>query len=165
MKASIVFFMALLCQPAVASVQDEEKNRPVTKVINLLKDMISQMEKEAEEDEEVYETMGCWCVTNDKAKTKSIADSESAISDLTAAIEGFTANSAKLNTEIANLQKEIAKNSEALDAATAMREKELAEFNAEEKETLVTISSLKSAVIALSKHHEASLLQTDSVTS
>merc|ERR1719218_81802 len=160
MKA--VFLMALFCQTAVASVQDDAKNRPVTKVINLLKDMISQMEKEAEEDEEVYETMGCWCVTNDKAKTKSIADSEQAISDLTSAIEGFTASSARLNTEIANLDKEVAKNSEALDSATAMRKKELAEFNAEEKESLQTISSLKSAVIALSKHHEAALLQQES---
>merc|ERR1740138_527987 len=120
------------------------------------------MEKEGEEDEEVYETMGCWCETNDKAKTKSIADAEQAISDLTAAIEGFTASSARLNTEIANLEKEVAKNSQALDTATALRTKELAEFNAEEKESLQTISSLKSAVIALSKHHEAALLQTES---
>jgi len=160
-----IFLLALFVSPCTALVQDDSKNRPVSKVITLLKDMIEQLEKEAEEDEEVYETMGCWCVTNDKAKTKSIADSESAISDLTAAIEGFTANSAKLNTEIANLQKEIAKNSEALDSATAMREKELAEFNAEEKETLVTISSLKSAVIALSKHHDAAMLQTESSSS
>merc|ERR1719236_327525 len=121
--------------------------------------MISQLEKEAEEDEEVYETMGCWCETNDKAKTKSIADAEQAISDLTAAIEGFTASSARLNTEIANLEKEVAKNSQALDTATALRTKQLAEFNEEEKDMLGSISSLKAAVIALSKHHEASLLQ------
>merc|ERR1719388_330539 len=124
--------------------------------------MISQLEKEAEEDEEVYEAMGCWCETNDKAKTKSIADAEQAISDLTAAIEELTASSARLNTEIANLEKEVAKNSQALDTATALRTKELAEFNAEEKESLQTISSLKSAVIALSKHHEAAMLQTES---
>merc|ERR1719487_1948905 len=109
--------------------------------------------------------MGCWCETNDKAKTKSIADSEASISDLTAAIEGFTASSARLNTEIANLEKEVAKNSEALDSATALRTKELAEFNAEEKETLVTITSLKNAVVALSKHHDAAMLQTESSSS
>jgi hypothetical protein len=160
-----ILFLALFASPCAALVQDDSKNRPVSKVITLLKDMISQLEKEAEEDEEVYETMGCWCTTNDKAKTKSIADSESAISDLTSAIEGFTASSARLNTEIANLEKEIAKNSEALDTATAMRKKELAEFNAEEKESLQTISSLKSAVIALSKHHEAAMLQTESTSS
>merc|ERR1719378_1884334 len=84
------------------------------------------------------------------------------ISDLTATIEELTASSARLNTEIANLEKEVAKNSAALDTATALRTKELAEFNAEEKESLQTISSLKSAVIALSKHHEASLLQQES---
>jgi hypothetical protein len=67
-----------------------------------------------------------------------------------------------LNTEVANLEKEVAKNSGALDTATALRKKELAEFNAEEKESLQTISSLKSAVIALSKHHEAALLQEES---
>jgi len=162
MPAAILLLLACVTQPSVASVQDDAKNRPVSKVITLLKDMVAQLEKEAEEDEEVYETMGCWCTTNDKAKTKSIADAEQAISDLTAAIEEFTASSARLNTEIANLEKEVAKNSQALDTATALRTKELAEFNAEEKESLQTISSLKSAIIALSKHHEAALLQSES---
>jgi len=158
----IIVLLALFASPSCALVQDDSKNRPVSKVITLLKDMVAQLEKEAEEDEEVYETMGCWCETNDKAKTKSIADAEQAISDLTAAIEELTASSARLNTEIANLEKEVAKNSQALDTATALRTKELAEFNAEEKESLQTISSLKSAVIALSKHHEAALLQQES---
>merc|ERR1719316_1032204 len=146
---------------STALVQEDAKNRPVSKVITLLKEMISELEQEGEEDEEVYETMGCWCETNDKIKTKSIADAEQKISDLTAAIESFTGSSARLNVEISNLEKEIAKNSAALDQATALRKKELAEFNAEEKEMLQTISSLKSAVIALSKHHEA-FIQTDS---
>merc|ERR1719231_236614 len=156
------FLLALLLTgSAVANVED--KNRPVSKVITLLKDMVGQLEKEAEEDEEVYETMGCWCETNDKAKTKSIADAEQAISDLTAAIEELTASSARLNTEIANLEKEVAKNSQALDTATALRTKELAEFNAEEKESLQTISSLKSAVITLSKHN-AAMIQVETST-
>jgi len=155
MQVSLALILALIAQPALAI--DEAKNRPVTKVINLLKDMITQMEKEAEEDEETYEAMGCWCTTNDKAKTKSIADAEQSISDLTVAIEGFTAKSANLNTEIANLESEVAKNTEALDSATAMRKKELAEFNAEEKDTIQTVASLKSAIVALSKHHEAFL--------
>merc|ERR1719262_1241493 len=124
----------LVACPAWAAVQDEAKNRPVSKVITLLKDMLAQLEKEGEEDAEVYEQMGCWCETNDREKTKSIADAEARINALTAAIEEFTANSARLNTEIANLEQEVAKNSDALDKATAMRKKELAEFNAEEKE-------------------------------
>merc|ERR1719248_126248 len=138
----------------------QEKDRPVSKVITLLKDMVAQLEKEAEEDEDVYEAMTCWCGTNEKEKTKAIADGQAKIGSLTTTIEDLTANSARLNTEIPNLEKEISKNQDALDKATALRKKELAEFNAAEKESLQTISATKSAVIALSKHHE-SLLQTD----
>jgi len=137
----------------------DSKNRPVTKVITLLKDMMEQLEKEAEEDEEIYEKMACWCETNDKEKTKAIADAEARIEDLTSEIESLTAASARLNAEIVNLEKEIAKNQAALDKATAIRTKELAEFNAEEKDMLQSITALKSAITVLSKHHGGALLQ------
>merc|ERR1719507_300936 len=135
------------------------KNRPVSKVITLLKDMLKQLEKEAAEDEEIYDKMACWCETNDKEKTKSIADAEAKIEDLTTKIEEYTAASARLNTEIKNLESEVAKNQEALDKATAIREKQLAEFNEEEKDLLESISALKAAVTVLSKHQGGAFLQ------
>merc|ERR1719390_167693 len=140
----------------------EAKNRPVSKVITLLKDMLKQLEKEAEEDEEIYDKMACWCETNDKEKTKSIADAEARIEDLTTMIEELTAGSARLNTEIKNLEGEVAKNQEALDKATAIREKQLAEFNAEEKDAIEAIGALKAAITVLSKHHP-SALQTEAL--
>ena len=91
--------------------------------------------------------------TNDKEKTQAIADAEALITELTSAIEEGTANSARLNTEIKNLEAEIAKNQEALDKATALRQKELAEFNAEEKDMLQSIGALKSAITVLGKHN------------
>merc|ERR1719350_452638 len=139
--------------------EDAAKNRPVSKVITLLKDMLKQLEKEAEEDEEIYDKMACWCETNDKEKTKSIAEAEARIETLTTKIEELTAVSARLNTEIKNLEKEVAQDQEALAQATALREKQLAEFNAEEKDMLEAISALKAAVTVLSKHHGGALLQ------
>merc|ERR1719272_481265 len=104
--------------------------------------------------------MVCWCNTNDKEKTKSIKEAEDRIAALTTSIEEGTASSARLNTEIANLQKEVAANQHALDQAQAMRTKELAEFVAEEKDVLQSISALKSAITVLSKHNGgAALLQ------
>merc|ERR1719188_2614079 len=135
------------------------KNRPVSKVITLLKDMLKQLEKEQEDDEEIYDKMACWCETNDKEKTKSIKEAEIRIEDLTTKIEELTATSARLNTEIKNHEKEVAKNQEALDQATALREKQLAEFNAEEKDLLESISALKSAITVLSKHHGGAMIQ------
>merc|ERR1719181_2558522 len=81
------------------------KNRPVTKVINLLKDMQAQLEKEGKEDEEVYDKMVCWCESGDKEKTKAIADAEQHLADLTASIEELTATSARLVTEVGALKK------------------------------------------------------------
>merc|ERR1719327_1286094 len=161
--------LSLLCLVMATSVSsravvEDAKNRPVSKVVTLLKDMIAQLEKEAEEDEEVYEAIGCWCETNDKEKTKAIADGEQRIADLTAAIEEYTATSARLNTETANLEKEVAKNSGALDTATALRTKQLAEFNSEEKDMLASISALKSAVVVLGKQNAASAMLQDSNT-
>jgi chromosome segregation ATPase len=164
-RASLNFLMIALClllavgatrtHAAAGNDASNEKNRPVTKVINLLKDMQAQLEKEAEEDQEVYEKVACWCETNDKEKTAAIEEAEARITDLTSTIEELTATSARLNTEIKNLEMEIAKNQEALDKATAMRQKELAEFNEEEKDMLQSIGALKSAVVVLSKHHES----------
>jgi len=144
---------ALRLDTSFATDANVEKN-PVTKVVNLIKDMQEQLQKEAEEDEEVYEKLACWCETNDKEKTAAIEEAESRITALTSAIEEGTATSSRLNTEIKNLEAEIAKNQEALDKATAMRQEELAEFNAEEKDVLQSIGALKSAIIVLSKHHE-----------
>jgi len=160
MQAFAVLILTLLAAPAVANVQAEAKNRPVSKVITLLNDMGKQLETEAKEDEETFEAMMCWCETNDKGKTKAIADGEQTIGELEAAIQSYTALSSKLNTEIENLNKEVAANNDALEKALATRKKEMAEFNAEEKSSLATISSLKGAVQALSKHHD-SFLQTE----
>merc|ERR1719235_1507293 len=125
----------------------------------MMKDMLEQLEKEGKEDDEVYEQMGCWCESNDREKTKAISDGESRIQALETSIKELTASSSKLNEEIATLNTEVAKNEEALDSATALRRKQLAEFNVEEKDMLASITSMKGAVSALSKHHEPSFLQ------
>merc|ERR1719281_979295 len=160
----VLFVLLGLTALASASKDQDEKNRPVSKVVTLLKDMIAQLEKEAEEDEEVYEAMGCWGETNDKEKTKAISDAEQHIADLTALIEELTGTSAELNTQIEHLDKEVARNQRGLDQATALRAKQLAEFNGEEKDMLQSISALKSAVITLGKQNAASAMLQDSNT-
>jgi len=137
----------------------EAQGSPVAKVVALIKDMLKDLKKEAANDEDVYNKMACWCDTNDKEKTKSVAEAEERIEQLTTKIEEGTANSARLNTEIKNLEKEIAANTDALDKATALRRQQLAEFTAEEKDLLQSISSLKSAITVLSKHNGGSLVQ------
>uniref|UniRef100_A0A7S1MSX9 Uncharacterized protein n=1 Tax=Alexandrium catenella TaxID=2925 RepID=A0A7S1MSX9_ALECA len=135
------------------SAQDPAKVYPVTRVVELLKDMKKNLEQQADTDEEVYEKLACWCTTNDKAKAKGISDAEARLSDLSATIEKTTALSATLTVEIKGLQEEVARNEKSLQVATALREKQRAEFIGEEKEMIQSIQALGSAVVVLSKHH------------
>jgi len=159
---AVMLLLLLIASACVSPVSADNKNRPVSKVITLLKDMVTQLQKESEEDEDVYEAMGCWCETNDKEKTKSITDAQAHIQDLTSAIEGYAGKSAQLNTEVGHLSKEVAKNGQAMDQATALRTKQLAEFNEEEKGMLQSISALKSAVVVMSKQNAAEAMLQDS---
>merc|ERR1719343_545376 len=91
MLVAPIFGVTIDLRSATSESLGNAKNRPVTKVITLLKDMLKQLEKEAAEDEEIYEKMACWCESNDKEKTKAIAEAETRIAELTTKIEGFTA--------------------------------------------------------------------------
>merc|ERR1719389_7020 len=123
--------------------------------------MTAQLQKEADEDAEAYEAMACWCETGDKQKAKEIADGTQKSTDLGAAIEELTAKGAQLRTDIETLEASVAEQTAALTQATAIRDKEKAEFVQDEKDMLVSITSLKGAVITLSKAH--SEIQTNSV--
>jgi chromosome segregation ATPase len=155
MKAATLVLLCLALLGAAMARQEPapQKNRPVAKVLNLLKDMQTALAKEAEEDEKVYEQLDCWCKTNDKEKSASIAEAEKRIAELTTFVEQAAALISQLETEISNLEKEIASNREALAQALAIREKERAEFAAASKELAQAISALKSATVVLSKHH------------
>merc|ERR1719487_1152277 len=56
------------------------------------------------------------------------------------------------------MKREIAEKKESLAKATGIREKEHAEFNAGEKESMQAVTMLKNAIVILGKHH-AGLLQ------
>merc|ERR1719324_1441166 len=123
--------------------------------------MTAQLQKEAEEDAEAYESMACWCETGDKQKAKAIADGKQTSSELGATIEELTSKSLQLKSDIETLEASVEEATGALNTATAIRDKEKAEFVAEEKEMIQSITSLKGAVITLSKTHgeSASMLQ------
>jgi len=143
----------MLVYSAAALLADADKEHPVSKVVNMLKKMQETMMEEAAKDQEVYEKMDCWCKTNDKETNAAVEAAQRAISELTAKIEENAALAARLETEIEELESEIKSAEEAIATATALREKEHAEFSAEEKEMVETIAALTDAIAVLSKHN------------
>merc|ERR1719421_1635353 len=113
--------------------------------------MAAELDKEAKQDQELYDKLACWCETNDKDKTKAISDANDAIASLTASIEKNTALASTRETEIAALTDEVASLTKALGEAKALREKQNDEFNMTEKDLIQSIHSLKNAVMQLGK--------------
>jgi len=134
----------------------EWKEAPVTKVVQMLKDMTAELENEAKKDQELYDKLACWCETGEKEKTKAIENANQMIKELTATIDSNTAKRKQLETDIKNLKAETAANTAGLEEATAIREKELAEFNQNEKDTISSLQSLKGALVTLGKHNKGS---------
>jgi len=139
------------------------KERPVSKVIDLLKEISEQLEKEQAQDQETYDQFACWCDTNDKAKTKAIADAEQKIKNLDSTIEELTAKSHQMTTDIASLEETITKGKKAIAEATAVRTKELAEFNKDDKDAIVAIKGLHGAVQTLGKHNAGAALSQEAM--
>jgi chromosome segregation ATPase len=151
----------LLAGSAFAATTSVEKERPVMKVVRLLQDMKEELEAAVSDDAEVHKMLDCWCTTNEKEKTTCIKLAGEQIEQLKTDIEEYLSNEKRLMTEIADLEEEIDKNQKALDSATAIRRKEVAAMNSNEKDLIKYIRALKSAIISLKKHH--SLVQMGSM--
>jgi DNA repair exonuclease SbcCD ATPase subunit len=132
---------------------------PVTRVVNLLKEMTETLHKEMDEDEELYHKLACWCNDNVYAKEMSAEANEEKIAELKATIEELTAKSKELNTKIKELEAGVAADKDALAEATALREKQLKEFHELELDDIANIENLKAAIVVLSKHQEAAFPQ------
>ena len=142
---------------------------PVQRVVALLGKMKAELEAEAKNEAEMYDKQVCWCETNEKEKTKAIADAEAKDIELGAEIESRGARFGELSAKIDIMKKQVAKDTEALATATSIREKEAAGFRQEEKDLVQYITNLKNAVQILSKHNfvqtggKSSLLQVSSL--
>lgn len=123
--------------------------RPVAKVVRLLNDMKSQLEKEAKEDEEIMEKMECWCTHGEAQKTAAISSNTQLVASLETAIEEYTAQGQQLAKDIKQLTKDIASNKQELLEATTMRDKDRAEYVQDEKEELVSLEGVKNALSAI----------------
>merc|ERR1719379_1645200 len=81
---------------------------PIQRVVALLMKMKAELEADGKKEAEMYDKMVCWCQTNEKEKTKAIADGEAKDLDLVAEIEERVGKSAELYTNIEKAKEDIA---------------------------------------------------------
>jgi len=123
------------------------------KIVRMLEDMKAELEKEKADDEAVFESLDCWCKTNDEEKTKAIEAGEAKVADLKAAMGEFAAKIEELREGLASTKTKLRADQDALDTATEIRMKENKAFHGEETDLLASIQSCKQAIVVLSKHN------------
>merc|ERR1740117_1795954 len=114
--------------------------------------MRSELEHEAQNEAEMYD-MVCWCETNEKEKTKAIADAEALDKELTAEIGARAAKLGEAETNIAILKEQISADTASLKEATSIREADAAKFYESNKDLVQSITNAKNAIDVLGKHN------------
>mmetsp|Transcript_3676 Transcript_3676/g.8634 ORF Transcript_3676/g.8634 Transcript_3676/m.8634 type:complete len:722 (-) Transcript_3676:78-2243(-) len=145
-----LFVLAAVALPCSAS-SELEAIQPLKKVVTLLQEMKAQVQKEAAEDLAAYEKYSCWCQNGEKENAAATKNAEEQIDGLTSSINEGVAKEGELKTQIGELAAGIEEDKSALAAATAIREKERASFEATEADMKETIAALEEAVAVLSK--------------
>merc|ERR1719487_1913228 len=99
----------------------------------------------------MYDKLACWCKVNGEGKDTAVEIATTKVSDLNSRIKALTAKSSELDESIKTQESEVAANKEALASATSMREEALSKFRDEEKDMILSIDSLKNALVVLEK--------------
>eukprot|EP00933_Yihiella_yeosuensis_P071394 TRINITY_DN795_c0_g1_i1.p1 TRINITY_DN795_c0_g1~~TRINITY_DN795_c0_g1_i1.p1 ORF type:complete len:686 (-),score=225.42 TRINITY_DN795_c0_g1_i1:100-2118(-) len=163
MMKSLVFSAA--CVPIASSLTLHEvgaDQRPVTKVVDLLKNMQKQLDEVAAEDKKTYEKFQCWCNENNNGKAASIAEAQGRIRRMTARIEQLSADSARLEAEYTNHAKDVEKYNSAMDTAMALRKKVMEKFKEQEDELLENLGAVEAAGAQVNKAAGGGFLQSAS---
>lgn len=146
---------AFLLTATVALAADMEA-RPVQLVINKLKTMQAELQKEADSDEKTYDAWNCWAKSTDAHLNSEITTETDNIARLSSFLGEAAGRLAALKAKSEKAKKDLVADQEALAEAQELRNKENSEFNEENKDSLKAASALKGAISALKKHQSLS---------
>merc|ERR1719171_520505 len=147
MKSSCMLFAValLFCQANAGQMS------PIEKIIEMISDLQAKVIAEGEDAQKTYDEYSEWCEDRSTKLGFEIKTGKANKAELEATISEETSTIAELETKIEELSNDIKTDESDLDAATKIREKENADFKAEESELLEVISMLERATSILSK--------------
>jgi len=157
----IVTMKAAAYVVALAGLAQAEEANPIEKIIQMIGDLETKIIKEGEDAQKVYEEFSEWCEDTSKDLMFEIKTGKGEVADLKATIEKESANIQVQESKIEELAGAIATDEADLKAATEIRTKEQATFEAEEKDLVETVDILERAIGIIEKEMNggASMMQ------
>merc|ERR1719316_1933497 len=161
--------MAIAALVLLAGVAHASSTDPIEKVLQMISDLQAKIISEGNDAQKVYDEFSEFCEDRSKELGFEIKTGKAEVKELEAAIEKEAATQESLNAKIEELSGAIATDEQDLKAATEIRKKEQAAFEAEEKELVDVLDTLSRAIgileKELSKTGAASMVQLQSATS
>jgi len=163
MRSLVLLFAVFGGAAAVSARTSRGGLSPVTRVVELLKGLSAQVEKEGKAEEDLYETFVCWGESIVKQKKASNAAAAIRIGTLETYISDLDAGRIELTTERVDLEKTIAELNADIEAATEVRDKEASDYAEASNEMQQAIDALTDALDVLrtaTKNHTEGVLLT-----
>jgi len=141
--------VVIACAPAAFAATTD--SNPLSKVFELMDDCATKVRAEGEAEAKAYKEYFAWCDDTARNAQFQIKTAKSEKEELEAKIGELSSNIGASTTKIEELTGSIAGDSKDLDEATAIRDKEAAEFSKAEAELVDTVDTLDRAVSVLER--------------
>jgi peptidoglycan hydrolase CwlO-like protein len=142
--ASIAVLLLAGLSPVVA-----DSDLPIQRVVQLIGGLKAQVEADGQKEQTAYDKYACWCENTLERKSADISSAKELISETQILIKKLKGEIASHGAEIAQLNKDIAQNVEAVKEATGVRNKEYKDYAGERTESESCIGALEAAIKAL----------------
>jgi len=119
---------------------------PVEKVLELMRDLKTQVETEGAAESETYNTFACFCKDKQLGKMASIKSHEDDDTSFSATIEQKTAEQNSLTASLADLNHAVDNNDATLKAMSDARAKDNADYLVEHKDVADSVTGVKTAI-------------------
>lgn len=153
-------FLAVLVTLGTAAVEASQgPANPVSRVVGLLTGLKAKLEKELDDEQDLYDNYKCWHMSTTVTKQASNAAAEARIKELKAYIADIDAGKIEFTTERVDLEKQIKGLKEDLKIAEETRKNEHEDFVAAKSEMQMAIKALKKAIETINEATEGSFVQ------
>jgi len=158
MKSALL--VCLFLAAAITGNAETTAANPIRKVVTMLQNMVKKVEAEGEAEQKLFDKFMCYCKNSGGDLSKSISDAGVKVPELQSDISAGEAKKAQLDEDIKQHQVDRSAAKEAMSSATALREKEAAEYAKESNEAKANIAAVNKATVAIEKGMGGAFLQT-----
>jgi len=150
--------LLLSCAFQAQAAQLHQKVTPVEKVVQMIRDLQTQVQEEGTAEATTYDKFACFCKSKTDEKTTAIEEGQTSVESLVAELDTLTSKRDTLDGEIQNLNEEIEGYNTQIKTAEGLRAGEVKTFDAALVDMSKAVSSLERAIETLKASGDSTAL-------